>query len=297
MCDELFQNPEVEIDRINSGKIRLNGSKHNILRLYPYQEEFIRSIYKNRCNIVYKARCMGYTTVYFVHAVTLLEKCHSECSKEDYEKCNFLIVSPNEMMSNCNKKLVKELIGQIGDKEFSDTAMDHFKFLSAHKLSYGLLGYGRHITEAFFDEFEFLKEGTDFIALGTLDVEKAIGVTSKTSEKHEPVVKNVMDFVERVGKGDVNVIMSPWYAHPEFSKNLMWYRKGQVLKEPTIDSDGYIAYRPLRWLTMILDGWTPFNEWRNERMRNGVKEEELLNFIFFPYERDEQTIPKFNSWS
>ena len=299
MFEELFQSPEQEIEAINNAKLRLRrGRDVNILKLYPHQEELIRSIYENKCTVVMKTRQAGYTTAYLVHLVMLLYKCYTSGNRKMYEECNFVIVSPNGMMARWNEDFIKDIIYQVGDKEFLQTAPKHFKFIRTLATPDSLRGYPhREITELYFDEYEFFANRPDAIHFDPFIIDRVVGITSKNRGKEQNTVEMLNDFIEDVGNGDVNVMITPWYACSQFNKNLKWARGDEIIDELTIDREGNIKYRPFRWLNKILDGWVPFNKWRNDMIRAGLKKEEFLDFIVFPYERHEQNLPKFDSWS
>ena len=299
MCEDLFQSPEQEIEAINEKKFILHsGREKRILnKLYPYQENLIRSIYGNKCTVALKSRNVGCTTVYLIHLVMLLYKAYITSHKM-YEECNFVIVSPTQSMLFWNKDFINEIIYQMGNVDFAKTAMEHFKFVSSRSQATNLRGYShREITEVFFDEYEFFTNDPDISAFGVFKICRVVGITSKNRGKNLNTVCDLNEFIEEYGHGDVNVIMIPWYACPKFNRNLKWARGKETITERTLDPEGNIRYRPFVWLTLKMDGWEPYNEWRNDMLRAGLKKEELLDIIFFQDERNEQNLPKFNSWS
>lgn len=299
MCEDLFQSPEQEIEAINEKKfIFHSGREKRILnKLYPYQENLIRSIYGNKCTVAMKSRNVGCTTVYFIHLIMLLHKAYT-MDEQMYKACNFVIVSPNQMMAHWNEVFTKELIYQIGDGEFMKTAINHFKFISSLSQAKTLRGYSFHeITEVLFDEYEFFTNEPDISAFGAFNICRVVGITSKNRGKNLNTVGVLNEFIDEYGHGDVNVVMIPWYACPKFNKHLKWARGKETITERTLDPEGNIRCRPFVWLTLKMDGWEPYNEWRNDMLRAGLKKEELLDIIFFQDERNEQNLPKFNTWS
>lgn len=299
MCEDLFQSPEQEINAINDKKfvLRSGGEKKILNQLYPYQENLIRSIYNNKCTVALKSRNVGCTVVYFIHLVMLLYKAY-KTKKELYEACNFVIVSPNQMMAHWNQDFVNGIIYQMEDVDFIKTAIKHFKFISSLSQAVSLRGYPHHeITELLFDEYEFFANSPDIAAIGVFNICRVVGITTKNRGKDLNTVGILNDFIDKYANGDVSLIMIPWYACPKFNKNLKWAKGKEIIKEYTIDPEGNIRYRPFVWLTMKMDGWEPYNEWRNDMLRAGLKKEELLDMIFFQDERHEQNLPKFDTWS
>lgn len=299
MCEDLFQSPEQEIEAINEKKFVLHsGREKRILnKLFPYQEEIIRSLYDNKCTVAMKSRNVGCTTVYFIHLVMLLHKAYT-MSEQMYKECNFVIVSPNQMMAHWNEDFTKELIYQIGDGEFMKTAISHFKFISSLSQAKTLRGHSfQEITEVLFDEFEFFATEPDISSLSVFKICRTVGITSKNRGKDNKSSEVLNNFMEEYANGDMNVIMIPWYACPKFNKHLKWARGKEIITERTIDIEGNIRYRPFVWLMRKMDGWEPYNEWRNDMLRAGLKKEELLDITFFKDEQHGKNLPKFDTWS
>ena len=150
-------------------------------------------------------------------------------------------------------QLTKKSLG-MADK-FVKEVLSHLNLLSPGRVKNWIISRRcRRIEELFLDEYAFL-ENVDFLGqlFTSFEIAKVIGVTTLGNG-----TSNAQKFINNLSP---SVIFTPWYECPNLNKNLEWERLGTVIKEPTINKDGDVAYNPEKWRLMISDWWTPTNEW------------------------------------
>lgn len=241
-----------ETELINSVLPKILGKED--AKLYPHQEKFINTINANKCTCVVKARCVGYTVSYLIHSLFRLYELY-KTDKPSYEKSVFAMVFCNAMAAKYAENFMKNTLRYFEEGEFVAEALSHLNFLTPGRADNWMISQReRRIEELYLDEYEFL-ENVDFLAQLSIsfEISKVIGVTTLKNG-----TSNAQKFINKLSP---NVIFTPWYECPKFNKNLEWERLGVIIKEPTINKDGDIAYNPEKWRLMISDWWTPTNEW------------------------------------
>lgn len=241
-----------ETELINSVLPKILGEEG--VKLYPYQEKFIDTISTNKCTCVVKARRAGYTNLYLIHSLFRLYELY-KTDKPSYEKCVFVMIFCNQICANYAETFLKNALCYFEEDKFVEEALSHLNLLSPGRVKNWIISRRcRRIEELFLDEYGFL-ENVDFLGqlFTSFEIAKVIGVTTLNNGTF-----NAQKFINNLSP---SVIFTPWYECPNLNKNLEWERLGTVIKEPTINKDGDVAYNPEKWRLMISDWWTPTNEW------------------------------------
>ena len=267
-----------EIKLLNHMGIKLPNNSENNFTLREYQEDFIGETRLHKNVVVYKSRQSGYTTLYLLHMIYLLDV---EYSMFGSCRSHFLLAFPNQGMCAHAKTLISEILHSSiyrGTETINYLLRDIMKHVVI--TTYGSLHQlcGHCFDYAYFDEFALSKDSFDFItcAVGGMNPEgRCVFVTSFSSENEEKSKRDIEQFFSKWE--DVKYLETHWYEIPAFNKNLMW-KKYQV--EPTIDDDGNVKYNKERWDKMIADGWIPTSpayEDMLEKLGQEKANTELLN--------------------
>lgn len=241
-----------EIEFINSILPKILGKEG--VKLYPYQEKFIDTINANECTCVVKARSAGYTVSYLLHSLFRLYELY-KTDKPSYEESVFAMIFCNQMAANHAENFTKNALHYFEEGEFVAGSLSHFNFLTPGRIENWMISRRyRRIEELYLDEYAFLENVVFLDRLFTLsEIAKVIGVTTLKNG-----ISNAQKYINNLFP---SVIFTPWYECPNLNKNLEWERLGIVIKEPTINKDGDVAYNPEKWRLMISNWWTPTNDW------------------------------------
>ena len=241
-----------ETELINSVLPKILGEEG--AKLYPYQEKFIDTINANKCTCVIKARRAGYTKSYLLHSLFRLYELY-KTDKPSYEKSVFVMIFHNGMAANYAETFLENALCHFEQDKFVKEALSHLNLLTPGRVKNWIISRRcRRIEELFLDEYAFLGN-VDFLGqlFTSFEIAKLIGVTTLGNG-----TSNAQKFINNLSP---SVIFTPWYECPNLNKNLEWERLGTVIKEPTINKDGDVAYNPEKWRLMISNWWTPTNEW------------------------------------
>lgn len=174
------------------------------------------------------------------------------------EKCEDITVPPSQkiLFKKCNDK---ELILFNGSKVVARS--------SGPNASRGVGG----VTWLIFDEAAFIEKGRDVYtsAVPTVSTGGHIVMISTPNGK-DALYYETCKRAKHKGTSDWNnfeLVEMKWYQDLRYNKHLKWTKKNpetgeiDVIPEPTIDSDGSVAWAPDHWLEMLKDGWSPTSPW------------------------------------
>lgn len=127
------------------------------------------------------------------------------------------------------------------------------------------------VTYLIFDEAAFIEHGNDVYAsaIPTVSTGGHIIMISTPNGKDRLYYETCRK-AKLKGTSEWNnfeLVEMKWYQDPRYNKNLEWYRKNEetkeneYIKEPTIDKEGNVEYRPDYWENMEKQGWKPRSPW------------------------------------
>ena len=123
------------------------------------------------------------------------------------------------------------------------------------------------VTWLIFDEAAFIENGKDVYAsaLPTVSTGGHVIMISTPNGKDQLYYETYRQ--AKAGTNNYLCVELKWYQDPRYNKFLEWVRKNtdtgeyEIVKEPTIDSEGHIEYNQAHWDDMIRKGYAPRSPW------------------------------------
>lgn len=123
------------------------------------------------------------------------------------------------------------------------------------------------VTWLIFDEAAFIENGKDVYAsaLPTVSTGGHVIMISTPNGKDQLYYETYRQ--AKAGTNNYLCVELKWYQDPRYNKFLEWVRKNadtgeyEIIKEPTIDTEGHIEYNQAHWDDMLRKGYSPRSPW------------------------------------
>lgn len=254
-------------------------------KLFPRQKDFLQALCKHRNNITTKPRQAGITTT--TAAFITCELVLADAKSPE----TVLIVGNKLDLSQQMLQKIKQFLLQVprffwGDEFYSPDPKSEKNskeiFVIQNRSELVLFNGCRvkaissgenaargvsSVSWLIFDEAAFIEKGKEVYtqAVATTSTGGHIIMISTPHGQDELYYETYNQSL--IGKNNFHVTELKWYQDPRYNKQLKWSKKNEEtgktdwIKEPTIDSEGNIEYRPDRWKDLEAKGWKPTSPW------------------------------------
>lgn len=263
----------------------MNARREIPFKLFPRQKDFLNALKDHRNVVTTKPRQAGITTTTAAFLACTLALASSESPETVLVIGNKLDLA-QQMVTKIRDFLYQLPRWFFGEEFFSPdpTAEANKKeiFKVRNQANLVLFNNSKVVAKSsgpnaargvssvsylVFDEAAFIEKGDEVYtqAVATCSTGGKIIMISTPHGKDPLYYKTYAK--AKAGENNFFLVELKWYQDPRYNRNLEWYQKNKdtgtvdIIKEPTIDDKGNIAFTPDEWEKKIQAGYMPRSPW------------------------------------